>query len=277
MKFTLLSVLLCALLTSCTAAPKPERLSDDIELPPQTAETVETTTAAEITETSAVPQDTTIVTAASAPVDLPEGEYVYLYLQEDAGWECTAEIPHISISPELDAMVNADIDRLFTARIPDARNGAFGAYRVQYEYAVTDGIFSLLVWSREGTSPGSPVYPYTVTVDLETKEILTVHTVLAKYGYDYITIMQEIDQLSTSGGYIDDTMNDPDYYDMELFDFSGGMFFVNGDGHINLIGNVYHTSIGEATFDTYRWKNMYDLQEKTMHYLMWKELPDENQ
>lgn len=262
MRSILVSILLCVMLTSCTATTKPDLASDDVK-PPQDTETVETAeTTASATETQTVTQTTT---AELPSTEIPDGEYVYLYLQEDAGWECTAEIPHINISPELDAMVNADIDRLFTARIPDAINGAFGAYRVQYEYSVTDGLFSLLVWSEEGTSPGSPCYPYTVTVDLETKEILTLQTVLAIYGYDYITVMEEAVKLSSF--YWSPGMSDPaddDYFPHKMYSFSGGMFYIDSEGHINLVGDHFSTHIGDnRSYETYRYKVIYDLYDKT--------------
>ncbi len=268
MKITLLSILLCILLTSCTAAPKPEPASDDIELPPQDTESVET---AEITASATEAQTVIATTTEPIPVDIPDGEYVYLYLQEDVGWECTAEIPHINISPELDAMVNGDIDRLFTARIPDARNGAFGAYRVQYEYSVTDGLFSILVYSGEGTDVGSPVYPYTVTIDLETKTFLSLHTVMERYGFDYISVMKEIDALSTfwSPGTVDTDSPDYEYFDMQMYDFSGGMFFIDSEGHIHLVGNVYSTHIGDnRAYETYRYTCLYDLHDKNITALM---------
>ncbi|MBQ7300628.1 MAG: hypothetical protein IJW77_12405 [Clostridia bacterium] len=271
MKIMLLSILLLISLTSCTAEQTPELLSDDIKLPPQTTEVTEATETAERAETSAVMSEITEAPAEPTPVEIPDGEYVYLYLKEDVGWECTAEIPHINISPELDAMINADIDHLFTSRIPNARNGAFGAYRVQFEYSVTDGLFSLLVWSGEGTSPGSPSYPYTVTVDLETKQILTVHTVLAKYGYDYISVMDEIDTQSTfwSAGNVDTNSPDYDYFDIQMYDFSGGMFYIDTEGHINLVGKSYSTHLGEnRSFETYRYPVCYDLHDKTILALM---------
>ncbi len=223
---------------------------------------------ASATETQAV-IDTT--TAERPSAEIPDGEYVYLYLQEDAGWECTAEIPHINISPELDAMVNADIDRLFTARIPDARNGAFGSYRVQYEYSVMDGIFSLLVYSGEGTDVGSPVYPYTVTIDLETQTILSLHTVMDKYGFDYITVMEEIDTLSTfwSPGTVDTDSPDSEYFDMQMYDFAGGMFYIDSEGHVNLVGKVHYTHLGDhRDFETVRYTLLYDLHEKNTIALM---------
>ncbi len=233
-----------------------------------------TETVPQIDQTTASAAETQTITETALepiPVDIPDGEYVYLYLQEDAGWECTAVIPHINISPALDAMVNADIDRLFTARIPDAIDGAFGAYRVQYEYSVMDGVFSLLVYSGEGTDVGSPVYPYTVTIDLETQTILSLHTVMDRYGFDYITVMEEIDTLSTfwSPGTADTDSPDSEYFDMQMFDFSGGMFYIDGEGHVNLVGKAHYTHLGDhRNFETVRYTLLYDLHEKNTTALM---------
>ena len=270
--FFLLCSLPGLLMSACTRTPEPSiSISDSEAIPTATDAITEIISAETQPMAPAVTAAPAAIEAVPQPTEIPEGEYVYLYLQEDAGWECTAEIPHINISPELDAMVNADIDRLYTARIPDARDGAFGAYRVHYEYSVTDGIFSLLVYSREGTDVGSPVYPYTVTIDLETKTLLSLHTVMVRYGYDYISVMEEIDTLSTfwSSGIVDRDSPDDEYSDMKMYDFSGGLYHIDSEGHINLIGKAHYTHLGDhRDFETVRYTLLYDLHDKTMTALL---------
>ena len=107
------------LMSACTRTPEPSiSISDSEAIPTATDAITEIISAETQPMAPAVTAAPAAIEAVPQPTEIPEGEYVYLYLQEDAGWECTAEIPHINISPELDAMVNGDIDRLYDALRP---------------------------------------------------------------------------------------------------------------------------------------------------------------
>lgn len=200
---------------------------------------------------------------ASAPDD---ADFVFLFYQQETPISTPdnpgIRIPHVNLSPELDAVINNDIDILFYDRLAEMEDWIYG---VDYRYAHNGSVLSLFIFSHEGAGHNGSTL-YSVNVDLETMSVLTLPQALRRYGYDYTEVMNRVHNQSSTVP-TEAQMRTGVENEIALYDFRGNQFFINEENEICLVGNAYcfwlYDDYTESTpcADTVRYGMLWNLSD----------------
>lgn len=116
---------------------------------------------------------------------------------EASGETPLVRIPKVNIMPELDEIINTDIEALYTKPISESLEKGMNRTTSDYSYYINGDIISLVVESKIISSIDIPCL-YTVNVDHAQGVMLTLPYILEQYGFSYNEIYDSLWRLSDS-------------------------------------------------------------------------------